>query len=114
MDAKRRLDSGVLDDLNPVSVRVHDEGYRLELSVRKPLLELHLLGFKKLACGSDVVRGKRYGIILRIVFYSREHGESLTKMSEALGLRIAVMVHLSLPLFGSLDPDELKKAFALK
>lgn len=101
----------VLNNLDPVAIRVQQEGNVLHASVCKSLLPANVHILESLASSFKVIHRDTYYFVS--VVHAHLHADQLTDVAKALGLAVTVMVLEVLFLFRAVVPCQLEETLTV-
>lgn len=100
----------VLHNLDPISVGIKQKGHILHPAVRKPLLPVNIQAFKSRARRIQAIDRNTCSLLAHLnPTTSKTNAQILTDMSEALGLRVPIMILERLVALSPVIPRQLQQ-----
>ncbi len=103
----------VLNNLNPIAIRVQNEGDVLHASICKPLLPVDIQRLETRTRSVQIINRNAYQQSLTLFPHQPTRGGELTDMTKALGLTVSVVVTEVLVLLGAIVPRQFQQALAV-
>jgi hypothetical protein len=100
----------VLDNLDPVAIRVQQKGNILHASICKSLLPANVLILESLAGSFKVIH--RNTCLVSFI-HAHLHADQLTDVAKALGLTVTIVVLEVLVLLGAVVPSQFEQALSV-